>query len=542
MRLFYLLIILFSTISLYSQNTIGVLLNDANSLNAYTLFTAQTETYLINNCGEVVNQWSSNFPPGNAVYLLENGNLLRAARVDNPDINFGGRGGRIELFDWDSNLLWEYDYSTSLVTQHHDIYPMPNGNVLMLAITTLDQTQAIQAGRNPANLTEGKLFNEQILELQPVGTNAANIVWEWNIKDHFIQEFDNTKDNFGVINDNPQLLDINFLGTSTGNANWMHVNSIQYYENLDQIVLSARQLNEFYIIDHSTTTVEAAGHSGGTYGKGGDFLYRWGNPVSYGEGTSSNQKLFGQHYSHFIADGLVDAGKIILFNNGFNRTPSFSEVLVLTPPTDSPGVYSRLANRAYGPSSPDYTYIDPANATNFFSLILSSAQRLPNGNTLICDGDSGYFFEIDSNDNKVWEYINPVGTFGILTQGDNPEFSGNTSFRAIKYSIDYPAFNGKDLTPGAPIELNPDLSNCSILSVAANELIEVNIFPNPVTNKLTITSIEEIVKIEIYNSLGKLIKSNTYKNDIDTENLSSGIYIIKIFSIDKIANKKIIKI
>lgn len=368
MRLFSLIIILFINFSVYSQNTIGVITNTSNAYNGYTLFTAKTETYLINNCGEVINQWSSNFPPGNAVYLLENGTLLRTAKIDNPDINFGGIGGRIELFDWDGSLLWEYEYSTSLVAQHHDIYPMPNGNVLMLAITTLDQTQAIQAGRNPANLIDGKLYNEQILELEPVGTNAANIVWEWNIKDQLVQEFDTTKDNFGVINDNPQLLDINFLGTSNGKTNWMHVNSIQYYENLDQIVISSRQLNEFYIIDHSTTIAEAASNSGGIYGKGGNFLYRWGNPAAYGEGTSSNQKLFGQHYPHFIEDGLVDAGKIILFNNGFNRTPEFSEVLLLTPPTDSPGVYSYTANRAYEPSFPDYTYRDPVDVTNFFFI------------------------------------------------------------------------------------------------------------------------------------------------------------------------------
>lgn len=105
MKSTYLIILLFINISIYAQNTIGVLLNNEKSFNGYTLFTAQTETYLINNCGEVINQWSSEYQSGKSVYLLENGNLLRAAKVDNNDISFGGIGGRIELFDWDGNLI-----------------------------------------------------------------------------------------------------------------------------------------------------------------------------------------------------------------------------------------------------------------------------------------------------------------------------------------------------------------------------------------------------------------------------------------------------
>ncbi len=531
--------IIFSTS--YAQNTVGTVLNTSESFNGYTLFTAQTETYLINNCGEVINQWSSNFPPGNAVYLLEDGSLLRASKIVNPDINFGGTGGRIEKYDWDGSLTWSYNYSNSSMVQHHDIYPLPNGNMLMLAVTVMENDEAIEAGRDPSKLEENTLYNEQIIELQPIGTDSAIIIWEWNINDHLIQEFDNTKSNYGDVNENPQLLDINFLNGLSGNSNWLHINSIQYNSALNQIILSSRLLCEIYIIERPTTTEVGAAHSGGFYGKGGDFLYRWGNPQAYQQGTSVDQKLFRQHYPHWIPEGLDDAGKLIIFNNGWGRVPTYSEVLVISPPTQTDGVYSYDPNSAYGPLTADYTYTDPIDQTNFFSRILSSAQRLPNGNTLICDGDSGFFFEIDINQNIVWEYYNPVNTVGIMTQGDNPDDFVNLVFRAIRYAPDYAAFSGRDLTPGDPVELNPDLSNCSLLSNDDFEIADIKIFPNPTTDILNIKSLNTIDYIEVYNILGRLVVKNQDSNQIDLSLLSQGLYIVKIESNGVFVSKKVIK-
>jgi hypothetical protein len=533
-----------------AQNTVGILKNTSNALNGYSLFTYQKETYLINNCGEVINQWTSQNSSGKSVYLIENGDLLRAAQTGNAsNIEIAGSGGRIEKFSWDGTLLWTYDYDTGSAIQHHDIFPMPNGNILILAASKLTEDEALQMGRDPAKLalpTSGptpfikELYNEQILELQPVGSNAANIVWQWNLKDHLIQDFDNTKDNFGVVKDNPQLLDINYLGTSKGGKNWLHANSMQYNAQLDQIILSARQLNEFYIIDHSTTTAQAATNLGGTYGKGGDFLYRWGNPIAYGQGTINDQKLFGQHFPSWIPNGLPDAGKIILYNNGLGRTPSFSEILIITPPTNAPGVYSLTPNTAYGPSSPDYNYTSPIN-TDFYSPILSSAQRLPNGNTLICEGTSGYFFEIDTNENIVWEYINPIKPAAIMSQGDDPKSSQNNVFRIEKFPTDYVAFNGKDLTAGLPIELNPDLTQCAILSTKDFNFSHISIYPNPVKDILFVNTKTAITKIEIYNILGKLVKTSNNSDQINLNHLKSSLYFIKFYIDNIIITKKIIK-
>lgn len=536
------LLITFISISIQSQNTIGVLSNDIGSYNGYTLFSPlQTpNTYLINNCGQVINQWVSTDTPAAAVYLLENGNLLTTVKVANTEITLGGTGGKLELYNWDGNLIWEYTYSTNLLSQHHETLPLPNGNILILAVTTMTEAEAIQAGRDPAKIIDGKFYNEQIIEIEPVGANQANVIWEWNFNDHFIQDFDATKDNFGIVADNPQLLDINFITNPNdlGGANWLHVNSVQYNEDLDQIFLSSRNLSEIYIIDHSTTTAEASLHSGGTYGKGGDILYRWGNPESYDHGTSTDRTLFGQHNPHWIPNGLVDEGKILIYNNARinGNGDNYSSVDIIDPPTSTPGFYTY--SNGYLPAIAEWSYSDPTDVTNFYSPILSSGQRLPNGNTLICQGQPGIFFEIDTNDNIVWEYVNPDSKNGVLTQGDIPSL--NSVFRVFRFPIDYAAFDGKDLTPGDPIELNFDISGCS-LSVDEVDISDAfDLYPNPTTGIVNIITNLIIDTVEIYDIYGKLIKTEK-NNYMNLEELAAGIYIAKIHSGNNIGIKKIIK-
>lgn len=544
MKLKLLVILLLINVYSFSQNTFGTIAIEPDVFEAYTLISINNKSFLFNNCGEVINEWQSNFLPGNAVYLLENGDLLRTGRTNSTTISFGGRGGVIEKYSWDGDLIWQFFYDTPQYRQHHDVYPMPNGNILILAATLMTAEEAIQAGRNPALLQQGELYNQQIIEVTPVGFNDANIVWEWNIKDHLIQDFDNTKDNFGNVGLNPNKLDINFLNGLSGNANWLHFNSIQYDEVLDQIVISSRNLSEIYIIDHSTTTAQSATSNGGIYGKGGDFLYRWGNPQAYRQGNESARKLFGQHYPHRIPPGLNNEGKIILFNNGNGRTPLFSEVFIIDTPFDSLGVYSYESNTMFGPSTPDYVYIDSEDVTNFYSPILSSAQVLPNGNMLICSGGRGIIFEINPDEEIVWKYIVPVNneTGVIAEQGQSTQGFLNQTFRAIKYSPDYPAFAGKDLTPGNPIELNPDLTPCNNLSVDEFSNTNVKIWPNPTSDYINIYANGRIGKVQIFNILGKNILQTTNTNLIEVSSFETGVYFLQIELNNTVQQFKFIKL
>jgi len=525
----------------FAQKTVGTLIYTNTAYEGYTLFTVDKYTFLINNCGEVIQKWTSTYLPGKSVYILPNGNLLRGEVIQNPDVPIPGIGGRLTIRSWDNDLLWSYQFSSETVTSHHDVFPLPNGNILVSLIEKRDANAAIQAGRKPDLMVDGFLYDQKIIEIEPLGTDDIRIVWEWRFWDHLIQDFDNTKDNYGSVLQNPQLLDINFLGASNGQQNWLHMNSIQYNAVYDQIIISSRHMSEFYIIDHSTTTEEASGHSGGRSGMGGDFLFRWGNPQVYRAGSSADQKLFGQHYPHWIPFGYREEGKIILFNNGFKRTPDFSSVHTIDIDQNIDGSFKKESVEGIGPRDFDWTYVDPIDSESFYSRILSSAQRLPNGNTLICEGTSGKFFELDSEDNIVWTYIQPIGNDSQpLTQGDLPSVA--SIFRAEKYPIDYIGFQGRNLTPGDPIELDFELSDCQkVLSVP--ELVETNQiqFQNPVGEQLILRTNLIVEKVELYNLQGQKILVANQKKNINFTYIPSGMYFIKIFTDQGLLSKKIIK-
>jgi signal transduction histidine kinase len=91
------------------------------------------------------------------------------------------------------------------------------------------------------------------------------------------------------------------------------------------------------------------------------------------------------------------------------------------------------------------------NNVSFFSHIGSSAQRLPNGNTLICSDTSGHFFEVTAEGKLVWEYINPVTKDGGLKVLPDSLPMTNSVFRAYRYTADHPGLKGHDLTPGDTI-------------------------------------------------------------------------------------------
>jgi hypothetical protein len=379
----------------YEQNTI--------TLDGQILFAPMwgTTTYLIDGTGTVNHTWPSSFIPGVGVWWLGDGTILRTIRVG-AGPGTGGAGGGVQKVQWDGTVIWDFRYNTNGHLTHHDVKSLPNGNALLIAWETKTRAEAIAAGRNPNYVSNQGLMPDHIIEVKPTGPTTGEIVWEWHVWDHLIQDYDSSKANYGVVGDHPELVDINYVTSSQ--QDWMHTNSIDYNEEFNQILISVHNFNEVWIIDHSTTTEEAAGHTGGNSGKGGDLLYRWGNPQTYDAGTSSNQKLFNQHDASWIDEGYPGEGDILVFNNGGSR--HYSTVDEIVPPVNDSGGYYLAPDSAYGPSAQTWVYT--ANPpTSFYASHLSGAQRLADGNTLICNGETGKFFEVTPEGATIWQYTSP---------------------------------------------------------------------------------------------------------------------------------------
>lgn len=534
----FIILIFIHAVALSQAPTIGLLQNSENSLNGYTFFMPPgTSSYLIDNCGNIVNQWESTFFAGLSGYILENGNLLRTKRVASNVFAGGGAGGGFQIFDWDNNLLWDYTYASGNYHQHHDIAHLPNGNVLVLAWFRIEEQDAISAGRNPQGIN-GQIWVTQIVEIEQTGLSSGEVVWEWNLFYHLIQDFDETKGNYGVLSEHPELIDFNYgvdLGQS--GADWIHANSIDYNEELDLIVISSRNFNEIWVIDHSTTNEESASHSGGNFGKGGDILFRWGNPQTYDRGEISDKKLFRQHDATWIDIGLPNEGKIMVFNNGDGRFGgSYSTVdIIELPYNNNNSEFIIEIGEPFGPSSAFYEYSsDPPE--EFYSQRISSAQQLSNGNIFICEGQDAYFFEIDTLENKVWEYISPANVSGPLEQGIDPTAAGDV-FRAYRYNEDYSAFTGRDMTPGLPLEINPVNQDCVVFPDSTTAIFDLeqnlglSIISNCSEGFLEIQSNQESnIKMSVLNLQGqKLLQSEISQgfNTIDFSGLSPSIYLVQ---------------
>ncbi len=504
-----------------SQSTIGLLHHTTEVSPGYTLFTPEqsTKAFLINNCGELINEWYFSEAPGATCYLLEDGNLLRVGKDS------------IEVRDWNSQLIWSYATTENGLATHHDIHPLPNGNILCIASDIYSNSEITEKGRNP-NITDDTFKLDRIVELERIGTSDAIIVWEWRFIDHLIQDFDNTKENFGIVEDHPELLDINFNNNQT--KDWTHINAIEYNAELDQILITSRHLSELYIIDHSTTTEEAANNSG-------DFLWRWGNPQVYRQGNAEDQKLKWPHDAKWVKSGYFDYGKISVFNNNFDGSGDESIVHLIKPKIDN-NSYT-IENNIFLPETYNWSWSGEIFGEKIFAQRKSGTQSLPNGNLIICEYTRSTIFEITKNGDLVWAYKNPVGSTVYSQYGAyNSNLLG--IFRGEKYPPDFSGFDGKDLTPQGIIEDINTISNACVIVDINSKLTESSrqLTNSPVKNgQLTFNKNINCQSINVFDMHGKNHKTiNNFNGNFITLNLKPGIYLIQIITKNHIKTEKII--
>lgn len=413
----------------------GLVARRAGAAPGYTLFAPDrlTQTFLIDLDGEVVHVWEHDNHPGQSQYLLPNGHLLRAGDEKRGERFRRGKGGGglIEELTWDGDVVWRFLYSDDRHRQHHDIEPMPNGNVLFIAWEHMSRAEALAAGRRPELLVADGLWPDTIVELDP---DAKQIVWKWRVRDHLVQDVDPSLPGYGVIADHPEKIDINYVHGKGRSPDWTHMNSVAYDAELDQIVLSVRQFSEIWVIDHATTTEEARGPAG-------DLLFRYGNPEAYDRGDDSTQTLYTQHDAKWQrnADGSIS---FLVLNNGQKHEREYTSVDEIHPVMDGrryviddQGRFAATSTRLYPRSE------QPSGSERFFAFNTSGAQRLENGNVLITDGPHGRIFEVDPDGEVVWDFVNPF--FDEIP--DEPSLSGSgyvidpwRLFRAERYPPDHP--------------------------------------------------------------------------------------------------------
>ena len=518
MRILYRSFILFFAFSMLNQSEAQVTHYADGLLDGYMLFQTNFDgIHLINNCGEKVNTWE--IGGGSARYhpkLLPNGNLIYI------------RSGTNTVYerDWNDNIVNQVTAPTSWGGYlDYEVILLPNQNYLCLGRQYRSEQEFIDMGYN-IGVIGNPNYTDVVLELD---RNTGEIKWIWNIADHAIQERDSTVGNYGVVKDNPQLLDMDRIGTyDWTNGESFMINGMDYNVELDQIMLSVRKMGEVVIIDHSTTTAEAAGHTGGNSGKGGDILYRWGNPQNYGQGNDSDRYLYYQHNPNWIHHG-EHIGAITMYNNGLDRpgvsfSERYSSVPIVMTSVDANGNYILEPDMPFAEVQPLMDYSRVTTGNDFYSSYTSGGKVLPNGNIFITIGGEDKALELLPDGTLVWEYEMPFT---------------NSTFRSEKYAADYPAFDGKELIAFGTVEGSPtnfDFCSDTVVINATNELVErqfkvwldgeqaiLNILPD---------GIQEF-QFHIFDSSGKRMTfgQSSGKTQYDLNGWISGVYAVQILDL-----------
>ena len=397
----------------------GTTLYDPSKCDSgYTLFMGrQIGAILINMNGKVVRQWKDFM--GMPCKMIKGGHILgslaaRDAAIASQDF------ADVTMIDWDGNVEWtfnKYDHVNDpdgiewAARQHHDYqmegnpvgYPVPGQEVTtdfgkMLILTHKDV--------NKPKISPHQLLDDCLIEIDREG----NILWEWSVIDHF-NEFGFTEEQKNAMYRDPTM-------RPTGQGDLFHINCASYvgpnhwYDegderfNPENIIMDSREANIMWIVSHETGE--------GVWQVGPDFT------------KTSELRLFGTivgpHFTHMIPKGLPGEGNIMVYDNGgwagYGAPNQFSKTglkvtrrdgsrVVEFDPTTLEIVWECKGEEIGATDAPFTTHY-------FYSPLTSDAQRLPNGNTFICEGTSGRFMEFTPDNELVWEYNYPRLGSGLI--------------------------------------------------------------------------------------------------------------------------------
>ncbi len=509
----YFLTFTLTLISTFTFGQFGVQLNTDKATESYTLFENFSETYLVDNCGFVVNRWSD-------VAFTD----LHSKLLDNGNLNFMQDNTVYEV-DWEGNIVKELNHNVPSLMLKYEVIKLKNGNYLCVARHEESFSFFSNLGYDFTN--QFPSYDDTVVELDG---ETGEVVWEWRISDHAIQDRIQNLDSYGVIEDNPGKLDIYRVSDFDWEFDeYFMINGMDYNPELDQIALSVRKMGEVIIIDHSTTTAEAKTSKGGRYGQGGDILYRWGNPENYGRGTEADRRLYYQHNPNWIQYG-PHKGKLMIFNNNLNRPGQtfdnlYSQFEIISPDVDGEGFYNLPSASPFRPMDADTTF--SGEDLEFYSGYTSGAKVLPNGNIFVTTGRDDTMREFTPQGELVWQYNIPRSRY---------------IFRAEKYSVDHPAFEGKDLTPGFTVESSNDY-DCVLGGVSSTEETALE-FNTTIQIKGVLLFIDSETEASptIYNLAGQALISKAGINKshiLDISQLPSGLYVLRLLNRNHSISKSI---
>jgi hypothetical protein len=462
--------------------------------DGYALYNNQNQTtaYLVDADGQIAHTWSCPSPANYSMALRDNGNIVRGAVQTGNIINGAAVGGKVQELDPQGQVVWEFVYSTADYVTHHDMCLMPNGNVLLIAWVrkTLPELQALGYTGTTAK------FPGRIIEVQQNGT-GGEIVWQWEMADRFIQYTDPAKPNYLPIAEHPERMNINVVtsgagGGPAGQTDWFHENGIDYNQDLDQITFSSRYLSEIFIIDHSTTTAEAAGHTGGNAGRGGDFLFRWGKPANYGI-TGTQRITAAVHDVGWVKPGRPSEGWLMFVNNSGGAGNS-TTIDGINPERDG-FTYPWTPGTVWGPANYEWRHQCLANSAG-----QSAWDRMPNGNTFVALSDA-YMYEVDEAGDLVWQY------------NASPQ-------KAFRYTCD---------DAGISALLGPD--PCGIGTVVEERSDrQVAIYPNPTNGSVQLAGIDltRVRRVILVDATGREVMRGGASNTLDLGAQADGMYRIMV--------------
>jgi hypothetical protein len=554
----------------------------AQQQEMYTFCVSGNYAYLLDTAAasysSYYKRWSLTSQTAYAAYF-QNDTIYQSVLYKAGSIGQGGVTGKVRKINWAGSVVWEYAASSSTTQMHHDICPMPNGNVLLIVYET--QSASPTTVGCSSTLT---VWSEKIIEVKPTGATTGTIVWEWHLWDHLCQSAYPSVTSTYVTNvsQHPELMNVNY----NMQQDWFHMNGIDYNAALDQIIVSSHYMNEVYVIDHSTTTAEAATHSGGNSGKGGDFLYRWGNPAAYGCTAGGNNSGFNViHDAHWVPSTNSKWPNYMCAYN--NNGTSNVQVVLWQPPYNGYN-YTYTAGSIIGPTTCTKPTIPAITASNE-----GNSQQLDNGNILVTKpavAGSGAFYECNGSGTtyqtvsvntshayriKKCQVLGPFPTASASASEiclNNPVTLGSSATAPAQTSPSYtyswssnPAgFTSSSQNPTATpttvgtytYTLTVSSGGCSntatvnvvvdactdVVETSAKET-ELNIFPNPSTGIINLSenfSSNNDYEISVYNSYGEIIIKEKKLKTIDLSECGNGIYFLNVKTENKIINKKII--